>query len=228
MNQVGYFPTGTVPATASAARWMVLLTGLALAVVISMVQATPFVVDHQEVDAPTIAAMPLGAGAMLATRLATTPLEPEPSDLPADRTGSARDFTPPGARSPVLGSTTLGVSPLYGQAAARYGLDPRVLRALHQVESTSAFRGCLANRQDSGAIGPFQFKPATFRQYAVDADGDGQPNICGFADALFTAARYLQALGADARADSARTYRALVRYGTHAPRVVAHATRLVR
>jgi membrane-bound lytic murein transglycosylase B len=120
------------------------------------------------------------------------------------------------------------VSPLYGQAAARYGLDPRVLRALHQVESTTAFRGCLANRQDSGAIGPFQFKPATFRQYAVDADGDGQPNICGFADALFTAARYLQALGADARADSARTYRALVRYGTHAPRVVAHATRLVR
>ena len=65
-------------------------------------------------------------------------------------------------------------------------------------------------------MGPFQFKPATFRQYGIDADGDGQPNICGFADSLFSAARYLQALGADARAESAQTYRALVRYGTHA------------
>jgi Transglycosylase SLT domain len=229
MNQVGYFSTGTVPAAPSTAGWVVQLTGLALALATStMVSASPFVVDRSAADAPLIAALPLDAGARLATSLATTPIEPEPSDRAADRTDAAGNLAAPGARSPMLRATNLGVSPLYGRAAARYGLDPRVLRALHQVESTAAGGGCLANRQGSGAIGPFQFKPATFRQYAVDADGDGQPSICGFADALFSAARYLQALGADARADSARTYRALVRYGTHAPRVVTDAIRLVR
>ena len=97
--------------------------------------------------------------------------------------------------------------------------------ALHEVESTTSFSGCMANRQGSGALGPFQFMPATFRAYAVDADGNGQTDICGFADSLFSAARYIQALGADARPDSDRTYRALLRYGTHAARVVALAAR---
>ena len=68
---------------------------------------------------------------------------------------------------------------LYDRAGARYGLDPRVLRALHEVESTTSSGGCTANRQGSGAVGPFQFRPATFRQYAVDADGDGRTDIAG-------------------------------------------------
>jgi membrane-bound lytic murein transglycosylase B len=117
---------------------------------------------------------------------------------------------------------------LYDRAATRYGLDPQLLRALHQVESTSSPTGCIANRQGSGALGPFQFKPATFRQYGVDADGDGHPNICGFADALFTAAHYLQALGANRQLESAGTYRALVRYGTRPALVIARATGAVR
>jgi membrane-bound lytic murein transglycosylase B len=81
--------------------------------------------------------------------------------------------------------------------------------------------GCVRNLQGSGALGPFQFMPSTFWQYAVDADGDARPDICGFADSLFTAARYLRALGADSDPRSAATSRALERYGSDAALVMA-------
>jgi hypothetical protein len=110
----------------------------------------------------------------------------------------------------------------YQLAAAEYGVSNHLLRALHQVESNAAPDGCVANLEDSGAIGPFQFKPATFSQYGVDANLDGQRDICAFTDALFSAARYLRALGAD-DLDSPATRDALVRYGTDADRVMALA-----
>ena len=112
---------------------------------------------------------------------------------------------------------------LYDAAGARYGVSPALLAALHRVESGSAGDGCVRNSQGSGAIGPFQFKPATFRAYGVDADGDGRANICGRADALYSAARYLKALGADAGPTSPASRRALARYGTDVERVVALA-----
>ncbi len=112
---------------------------------------------------------------------------------------------------------------LYDAAGARYGVSPALLVALHAVESGSAGDGCVRNRQGSGVIGPFQFKPATFRAYAVDADGDGRADICGRADALYSAARYLRALGADDEPTSRASRRALARYGTDVERVVALA-----
>ena len=68
--------------------------------------------------------------------------------------------------------------------------------------------------------------PATFKAYGVDGDGDGRADICGLADSLLSAARYLQALGADADPASAATFRALQRYGTDPVRVVALARSL--
>ena len=76
--------------------------------------------------------------------------------------------------------------------------------------------------EGSGALGPFQFKRATFRQYGVDGNHDGERDICAFTDALFSAARYLRALGADG-IDDPRTRRALTRYGTDPDRVLALA-----
>jgi membrane-bound lytic murein transglycosylase B len=113
---------------------------------------------------------------------------------------------------------------VYEQAAARYGVSATVLKALHNVESTAASDGCLANMEGSGALGPFQFKPSTFRAYGVDADGDGRADICGVVDSLFSAARYLQALGADGDPASAGTRHALTRYGTDVAGVVSLAT----
>ena len=114
----------------------------------------------------------------------------------------------------------------YEPAATRYGLSPSLLRALHQVESSAAGDGCLLNYRGSGATGPLQFKPATFKAYAIDGDGDGRTDICGLADSLCSAGRYLQALGADADPLSPATYRALQRYGTDPARVTALARSL--
>jgi membrane-bound lytic murein transglycosylase B len=110
----------------------------------------------------------------------------------------------------------------YRLAAAEYGVSDQLLRALHQVESNAAPDGCVANLEASGAVGPFQFKPATFRQFGVDGNLDGDRDICSFADALFTAARYLRALGAE-DVDSPATREALVRYGTDSDRVLSLA-----
>jgi membrane-bound lytic murein transglycosylase B len=44
----------------------------------------------------------------------------------------------------------------------------------------------------AGAMGPFQFMPTSYRQFAVDADGDGRIDIWGSVpDALASAANYL-------------------------------------
>ena len=112
----------------------------------------------------------------------------------------------------------------YRLASAEQAVSADLLRALHEVESNAAPDGCVANYQGSGAVGPFQFKPATFRQYGVDANYDGRRDICSFADALFSAARYLRALGV-AGLDDPQTRTALARYGTDPDRVLILARR---
>ena len=123
---------------------------------------------------------------------------------------------PPAAREPARPAPSL-----YVLAGRAYGLDPRLLRALHLVESTAATEGCPANLEGSGALGPLQFMPSTFLIYGVDADGNGRAEICRFPDALFSAAHYLRELGADEQPASPATYKALRRYGTDPDRVLA-------
>ena len=106
MTQARWCLSGTVQAVPIAERWLVLLTGLAL-VAWTMVQATPLIGDRQNVDVPTLAALPLVAE-NAATSPATAPLEPEPSDRSADRTASARDVAPTGTVAAALGSTNPG------------------------------------------------------------------------------------------------------------------------
>ena len=155
------------------------------------------------------------------TGTASASVEPQ---LETSKSAAGRPTTAaPAAGAPR--STLPSARPtLYELAAARYELSPRLLRALHLVESDGAADGCLTNLEGSGATGPFQFKPATFHAYAIDADGDGRPNICGFADSLFSAARYLKALGADGELSSPGTLRALRRYGTDPELVVRLAS----
>ncbi len=77
---------------------------------------------------------------------------------------------------------------LYRNASSRYGIDPRLLEAVHQVE-TGKSTSCVANHSGSGATGPMQFLPSTFRHYS---DGD----ICSVNDALDAAANLLASSGA--------------------------------
>jgi hypothetical protein len=108
----------------------------------------------------------------------------------------------------------------YRVAGEEQGVSPYLLEALHQIESSAAPDGCWPNVEGSGAVGPFQFKRSTFESHAVDGNGDGVTDICGFADSLFSAAAYLKWLGADGDLDSPGARAALTQYGTDADRVI--------
>ena len=83
---------------------------------------------------------------------------------------------------------------LYQQAAATCrGLSWTVLAAIGQIESG---HGRNVGPSSTGALGPMQFMPATWRTYGVDGDGDGKADIMDPFDAVPAAAKYLCASGA--------------------------------
>ncbi|MGL4173317.1 MAG: lytic murein transglycosylase [Actinomycetota bacterium] len=83
---------------------------------------------------------------------------------------------------------------LYRTAATTCpGMEWTLLAAVGQVESG---HGRNVGPSSAGAIGPMQFMPATFGQYGVDGDGDGDKDAWDAADAIYSAANYLCASGA--------------------------------
>lgn len=82
---------------------------------------------------------------------------------------------------------------LYQSAGAAYGIDWRILKAIHYVETGAS--GSTSKRNPSGATGPMQFIPSTWRAYGVDGNGDGVKDITNVNDAIYAAANYLRASG---------------------------------
>jgi len=78
---------------------------------------------------------------------------------------------------------------LYREAGAKYGIDPKLIEAVHQIETGKS--GTTCKRNPSGATGPMQFLPSTFRAYSDGGD------ICNVRDAIFAAANLLTKSGAD-------------------------------
>ena len=79
---------------------------------------------------------------------------------------------------------------VYRAAGDKYGVPWQILYGLHYTET--GFRdGEIYNGQGTGAQGPMQFMPGTWRAYEVDGDGDGVANINKATDAIYTAANYL-------------------------------------
>lgn len=78
---------------------------------------------------------------------------------------------------------------LYKEAAAKYGIDWKLIEAVHQVETGKS--GSTCKRNPSGATGPMQFMPSTFRHYSDGGD------ICNLRDAVFAGANLLAQSGAD-------------------------------
>lgn len=109
--------------------------------------------------------------------------------------------------------------PLYQQAEKIYGVDPKLLAAVHFVES--GYSGDTAARSSAGAQGPMQFLASTFRSYAVDGDGDGVANVTDLEDSVMTAAKYLAANGAA----SGNVDHALYRYN-HSKAYVARVKKI--
>ena len=83
---------------------------------------------------------------------------------------------------------------IYQAAGIEYGVRWEVLAAINEIESDY---GRNLNVSTAGATGWMQFMPATWKQYGVDANGDGRKDPNNPVDAIFAAARYLRAAGAE-------------------------------
>ena len=114
-------------------------------------------------------------------------------------TASAQESCAPTPNAALdTGRVPAALVPLFQHAAARYELGaggPAILAALTKVESDF---GRDLSTSSAGAVGWTQFLPSTWRQYGVDADGDGRADPNNAADAIFAAAKYLGASGAPA------------------------------
>jgi murein DD-endopeptidase MepM/ murein hydrolase activator NlpD len=84
--------------------------------------------------------------------------------------------------------------PIYQAAGIQYGVRWEVLAAINEIETDY---GRNLNVSSAGAVGWMQFMPSTWQLYGVDANGDDIRDPYNPADAIFAAARYLRAAGAD-------------------------------
>ncbi|HET8586744.1 MAG TPA: lytic transglycosylase domain-containing protein [Candidatus Limnocylindria bacterium] len=84
--------------------------------------------------------------------------------------------------------------PIYQAAGAQYRVHWQILAAINEVETDF---GRNLRESSAGAIGWMQFLPSSWHRYGVDADGDGKRDPWDPVDAIFAAARYLHAAGAE-------------------------------
>jgi murein DD-endopeptidase MepM/ murein hydrolase activator NlpD len=84
--------------------------------------------------------------------------------------------------------------PIYQAAGMQYGVRWEVLAAINEIETDY---GRNLNISSAGAVGWMQFMPPTWAAYGVDANGDGVKDPFNPVDAIFAAARYLKAAGAE-------------------------------
>ncbi|HEX5852801.1 MAG TPA: lytic murein transglycosylase [Solirubrobacteraceae bacterium] len=83
--------------------------------------------------------------------------------------------------------------PIYKAAAVQYGVPWQILAAVNEIETNYGTDQAVSS---AGAVGWMQFMPATWLQYGVDALDAGYADPYNPVDAIFAAARYLRAAGA--------------------------------
>ena len=83
---------------------------------------------------------------------------------------------------------------IYQAAGIQYGIRWEVLAAINEIETDY---GRNLNVSSAGAMGWMQFIPTSWKSWGVDANADGKKDPYNPVDAIFAAARYLKAAGAD-------------------------------
>ncbi|WP_210492182.1 lytic murein transglycosylase [Patulibacter sp. SYSU D01012] len=122
---------------------------------------------------------------------ATTETAPDAGTTPADPLAAA----PVGVPNYFIDKFRIPpfLLPIYQAAGIQYGVRWEILAAINEIETDY---GRNLNVSSAGALGWMQFMPATWKQYGVDANGDGKADPYNPVDAIFAAARYLKAAGA--------------------------------
>jgi hypothetical protein len=120
---------------------------------------------------------------------------------PAAETGLRGDRLAPSTASAQIPNFFIGsfrIPPfllsIYQAAGIQYGVPWEVLAAINEIETDY---GRNVNVSSAGATGWMQFMPASWDQYGVDANEDGTKDPYNPVDAIFAAARYLKAAGAE-------------------------------
>jgi hypothetical protein len=137
---------------------------------------------------------------------------------PGKRAGNGPDPTRKADGSPTLANPTVSIAtpgparvgvpnffidkfrippfllPIYQAAGIEYGVRWEVLAAINEIETDY---GRNLNVSSAGALGWMQFMPGTWAMYGVDGNQDGLEDPYNPVDAIFAAARYLRAAGAD-------------------------------
>jgi hypothetical protein len=83
--------------------------------------------------------------------------------------------------------------PIHQAAAIECAVPWQVLAAINEIETDY---GRNLSISSAGAVGWMQFMPSTWKSWGVDANGDGVADPYNPVDAIFSAARYLNAAGA--------------------------------
>jgi soluble lytic murein transglycosylase-like protein len=124
-------------------------------------------------------------------KIPAMPLRQRPHRLLLEPVATDRtDLKGPPRAKPGQLRTLVGI---YRNAGYQYGIDWRVLAAINRVETNF---GHNTHVSSAGAVGWMQFLPSTWRRWGVDASGDGVADPYDPQDAIFSAARYLDAAGA--------------------------------
>ena len=84
--------------------------------------------------------------------------------------------------------------PIYQAAGIQYDVPWQVLAAINEIETDY---GRNLSVSSAGAVGWMQFLPSTWKQWGIDANGDKIADPYNPVDAIFSAARYLRAAGAN-------------------------------
>jgi soluble lytic murein transglycosylase-like protein len=123
--------------------------------------------------------------------VAAMPSRLRPQRLLLEPVASDRvDLAGPPRAKPGQLRTLVGI---YRNAGYQYGIDWRILAAINRVETNL---GQNTHVSSAGAVGWMQFMPSTWRRWGTDASGDGVADPYDPQDAIFSAARYLDAAGA--------------------------------
>ena len=134
---------------------------------------------------------------------AATPAPPAAAPAPTSAPGATAP-APPAAVDPLRAQVPnfflerFRIPPfllsIYQAAGIEYGVRWEVLAAINEIETDY---GRNLNVSSAGALGWMQFMPATWKAYGVDGNRDGLQDPYNPVDAIFAAARYLKAAGAD-------------------------------
>src|SRR5215218_3284547 len=130
------------------------------------------------------------------------------SPAPSYRTDGTPTPSNPGFALATPGAAPIGVPnffiekfrippfllPIYQAAGIQYGIRWEVLAAINEIETDY---GRNLNVSSAGALGWMQFMAPTWETYGVDGNHDGLEDPYNPVDAIFAAARYLRAAGAD-------------------------------